>query len=211
MKKSAFDTAHQGSSMGSKIVVALERISEAFRVLLWNEGKTTGLSPLQVQVLIFLLHHEDAGKRKVSHLAAEFNMTKPTMSDAVKTLLAKGLVEKEADPSDQRSFALHLSPDGAALARQVSHFTEEIQVPIENLSPDEQANLLLNLFAIIRHLNRAGIITVQRMCFNCTHYRPDHEGHTHFCGLLNAPLRISELRVDCPEHQEKTMLPPVGD
>ncbi|TAK36154.1 MAG: MarR family transcriptional regulator [Saprospiraceae bacterium] len=204
MKKSAFDTAHQTGSTGGKIVVALERISEAFRVLLWNEGKSLGLSPLQVQVLIFLLHHSEVEKRKVGQLATEFNMTKATISDAVKTLETKGLVEKDFGQQDQRSFAIHLTPTGQAIARQTSHFTEEIQTPIENLPPGEQANLLLNLLSIIRHLNQTGIIGVQRMCFNCVHYGPGHEGHPHFCKLLNAPLKTAELRVDCPEHELRT-------
>lgn len=200
-KKSAFDAAHQHGSTGGKIVVALERISEAFRVLLWNEGKATGLSPLQVQLLIFLLHHPDEKKRKVGHLAAEFNMTKATVSDAVKTLLAKGLVEKKHDPDDGRSFSLNLTREGIALTGQLSHFCEEIQAPIEKLSEDEQTNLLLHLLAIIRHLNRAGILSVQRMCFNCTHYSPGQGGQDHYCKLLNTPLLASELRVDCPEHE----------
>lgn len=198
-KKSAFDTVHQQGSMGSKIVVALERISEAFRVLLWNEGKAEGLSPLQVQLLIFLLHHPDGEKRKVGHLAAEFNMTKATVSDAVKTLLSKGLVVKMPDPADQRSFSLTLTVEGEALASRASHFSSEIQTPIEQLSEDDQANLLLHLLGIIRHLNRAGVITVQRMCYNCAHYRI--QGSGHFCQLMNTPLQASELRVDCPEHE----------
>ncbi len=200
-EKSAFDAARQHGGMGGKIVVALERIAEAFRVLLWNEGKAAGLSPLQVQLLIFLLHHPNEEKRKVGRLAAEFNMTKPTVSDAVKALLVKGLVEKIPDPADQRSFSLALTPQGDSLARRASHFSVEIQTPIEQLPEGEQANLLLYLLGIIRHLNRAGVITVQRMCFSCAHYRPGLDGHGHFCQLMNTPLQVSELRVDCPEYE----------
>ncbi|MBX2928837.1 MAG: winged helix-turn-helix transcriptional regulator [Saprospiraceae bacterium] len=200
-EQSAFDATRQHGGTGGKIVVALERIAEAFRVLLWNEGKAAGLSPLQVQLLIFVLHHPEEEKRKVGRLAAEFNMTKPTVSDAVKALLAKELVEKIPDPVDQRSFSLALSPAGEALARRASHFSAEIQTPIEQLPEDEQANFLLHLLGIIRHLNHAGIITVQRMCFNCAHYRPGHDGQDHFCQLMNTPLQVSELRVDCPEHE----------
>jgi DNA-binding MarR family transcriptional regulator len=203
-EQSAFDAAGQHGGTGGKIVVALERIAEAFRVLLWTEGKAAGLSPLQVQLLIFVLHHPDEEKRKVGRLAAEFNMTKPTVSDAVKALLTKGLVEKVPDPVDQRSFSLALSPGGEALARRASHFSAEIQTPVEQLSGDEQANLLLHLLGIIRHLNRAGVITIQRMCFNCAHYRPGHEGHAHFCALLNSKLENAELRIDCPEYEEIT-------
>ena len=49
---SAFDVNQQLESSDHKIVVALERIAEAFRVLLWQETKKTGLSPIQLQLLI---------------------------------------------------------------------------------------------------------------------------------------------------------------
>ena len=51
--KSSFDLKRQSTKIESKIVVALERISEAFRVLLWNESKENSLSPIQIQLLIF--------------------------------------------------------------------------------------------------------------------------------------------------------------
>lgn len=85
MKRSAFNLAHQNTSVESKIIASLERVSQAFRVLLWNESKEFSLSPIQVQVLIFLLFHSSE-KRKVSYLADEFNMTKATISDTIKSL-----------------------------------------------------------------------------------------------------------------------------
>src|SRR5690554_2520049 len=94
--KSDFDLVHQNQSTESKIVASLERIAQAFRVLLWQESKEFSLSPIQVQLLIFLLHHSEE-KRKVSYLANEFNMTKATISDTVKTLENKGLISKVHD------------------------------------------------------------------------------------------------------------------
>lgn len=63
MNKSPFDLSHQNLTVDSKIVAALERISQAFRVLLWNESKELSLSPIQIQVLIFLLYHSDEKER----------------------------------------------------------------------------------------------------------------------------------------------------
>jgi hypothetical protein len=42
----SFDQYRQTEKTESKTVVALERISEAFRVLLWDESKKNGLSPI---------------------------------------------------------------------------------------------------------------------------------------------------------------------
>jgi DNA-binding MarR family transcriptional regulator len=196
MDYSPFDPAAQHQSASRKIVIALERIAEAFRVLLWNEGKALGLSPIQIQTLIFLLFHEPE-KRKVSFLAGEFNMTKATISDAVKALEQKGLIEKEYEPHDTRSYVIHLTERGRELAQQTSLFAGELLAPIEKMAESEQENLLLGLLEIIRHLNSAGVITPQRMCYTCAHYASDPP----YCRLLNQALAPADVRVDCPEHQ----------
>jgi len=196
MDYSPFDPSAQHQSASRKIVIALERIAEAFRVLLWNEGKAIGLSPIQIQTLIFLLFHSPE-KRKVSFLAGEFNMTKATISDAVKALELKGLIEKEPEPHDTRSYVIHLTEKGREIAEKTSLFAGELLAPIEEMAENDKENLLLSLLDIIRHLNEAGVITMQRMCLTCVHYAADPP----YCRLLGQPLAPAELRIDCPEHQ----------
>ncbi|MEZ5024711.1 MAG: hypothetical protein R2728_15915 [Chitinophagales bacterium] len=58
MEKSVFNTDYQQTSLTSKIVVGLERISGAFRYLLWEYAKTIELSPIQIQIIIFLAYHK---------------------------------------------------------------------------------------------------------------------------------------------------------
>jgi DNA-binding MarR family transcriptional regulator len=202
MKKSDFDLQHQNQSTESRIVAALEKISQAFRVLLWQESRDFALSPIQVQVLIFLLYHSEE-KRKVSYLAGEFNMTKATISDTIKALDQKGLIRKAYEPNDTRSYIMHLTERGRDIAAKTSLFTREIHTPIDQLHADDKENLLLSLLNIIRHLNKAGVITIQRMCMTCAYYQPSENGQKHFCKLLNQNLLVTDLRIDCPEHKMK--------
>lgn len=202
MKKSVFDLTHQNLSIESKIVASLERVSQAFRVLLWQESKEFSLSPIQVQVLIFLSQHSDE-KRKVSYLADEFNMTKATISDTIKTLEQKQLITKKYEQHDSRSFIIHLTQKGKEITKKTTLFTEQIQVPIDKLDSADKENLLLSLLDIIHHLNKSGIITIQRMCFSCHFYAFDKDKQEHFCGLLNNKLAESDLRIDCAEHIQK--------
>ncbi len=202
MSKSDFDLTHQNQSTESKIVASLERIAQAFRVLLWQESKEFSLSPIQVQVLIFLLHHSEE-KRKVSYLASEFNMTKATISDTIKTLEQKKLISKEYEQHDTRSYIIHLTKKGRDIADKTSLFTKEIHTPIDKLNQDDKENLLLSLLNIIRHLNRSEVITIQRMCMSCSYYQPLDKGQKHFCKLLNQNLHVKDLRIDCPEHELK--------
>lgn len=197
MKHSSFSLPHQNLRIESRIVVALERIAEAFRVLLWNESKENALSPIQIQILIFLLFHPQ-DKCKVSYLADEFNMTKATVSDSVKVLLKKRLISREVDPLDARSYAINLTPSGKKIAEKSSLFASSIEGPIEKLSGDQKVIVLNGLLKLIYDLNQAGIITIQRMCFTCSNYQ-DKNGN-HYCKLLHRQLADKELRVDCLEH-----------
>ena len=202
MEKSSFDLAYQNKNIESKIVASLERITQAFRVLLWNETKEFSLSPIQIQVLIFLLHHSEE-KRKVTYLADEFNMTKATISDTIKTLEQKKLIKKEYEQHDTRSYIIHLTTKGKVVAGKTSLFAKEIQVAIEKIHTIDKENLLLSLLGIIRYLNQSGIITIQRMCFTCSYYKSQKNGKEHFCSLLNQKLADIELRIDCSEHEMK--------
>ncbi len=198
MIKSVFDINQQNIRIESKIVVALERISEAFRVLLWQESKVNKLSPIQTQILIFLLFHTNE-KCKISYLANEFNMTKATISDSVKLLLDKNLVKKEYDIIDSRSFSILLTNEGKKTAQKSSSFAGVIEKPITDFTDKQKEILLISLLELINKLNEEGVITVQRMCLSCKFYNKNKT--THYCNLLNKPLLNNELRVDCSEHQ----------
>lgn len=198
MNHSSFNLNEQNQKIESRIVVALERISEAFRVLLWNESKENSLSPIQIQILIFIQFHA-LEKCKVSYLADEFNMTRATISDSVRVLFTKELVAKETDPNDTRSYTLSLTNKGKKIARKASFFASSIEKPIEKLTQEQTTVMLNGLLKLIYDLNQSGIITIQRMCFTCSYYNSDNG--IHYCNLLKAKLAESEIRLDCPEHE----------
>ena len=198
MKYSSFNLEEQNQNIESRIVVALERISEAFRVLLWNESKENSLSPIQIQILIFIQFHAQE-KCKVGYLADEFNMTKATISDSVRVLHAKELLTKETDPLDTRSSTLSLTDEGKNIAKKASFFASSIEQPIKKLTQEQKTIMLNGLLKLIYDLNKSGIITIQRMCFTCSFYNA--KNGTHYCNLLKTKLAESEIRVDCPEHE----------
>ena len=197
-KTSIFNPEQQAGNLSSKVVAALERLSATFRVLLWNEAKQHGLSPIQVQLLIFLLYYPEE-KRTVTHLAYHFNMTKATISDAVKSLESKQLLTRKITEGDSRSHSLHLSKEGKAMARKVERFAIPMQDAVNQLPEDNQATLLESLLQLIYQLNQAEVITPQTMCQNCRFYAQKNGGH--YCNLVKSPLKAGDLRVDCPEFQ----------
>ena len=192
-KLSAFNPECQAESVSSKVVVALERVSQAFRVMLWNEGKLYGLSPIQIQLLTFLLHYPEE-KRTVTFLAGFFNMTKATISDAVKALESKGYLTRKVVVTDSRSSSLHLTREGKAIARKVEKFAAPLQNIVDQLPGKEQGLLLEQLQTLIHQLNGEQILSPQSMCFNCAHYA---KKKGHFCNVLSTPLSAAELRFEC--------------
>jgi DNA-binding MarR family transcriptional regulator len=198
MSLSVFNPSVQNQSLDAKVVVGLERVAEVFRVLLWQQSRATGLSPIQTQLLLFLAFHGPE-KRKVSYLAQEFNLTKPTVSDAVKVLVEKGLLNRIDEPADSRSHSLSLTPAGQQVVEQTGNFASLLQEIIGQFSEERKTVLYQSLFALIGQLQQRGIITIQRMCQTCTYY--NYNGTIHFCGLLTIPLETNNLRLDCPEHQ----------
>src|SRR5690606_11969857 len=156
MKPSDFDLEHQNQNIESKIVVALERISQSFRSLLWQESTASSLSPIQIQILIFLLHHSEE-KRKVSYLAKEFNLSKATVSETVKLLIKKKLAHKINATNDDRSFLISLTAQGKKIAKHSSTFSSEINKPIDLLPKKDKEALHLSLLNIIKHLNETGV------------------------------------------------------
>lgn len=195
-----FDLLSQQQSIESKLVVALERISEAFRVMLWQHSKEQGLSPIQIQILIFCRYH-DRSMCKVGYLAREFNMTKATVSDSVKVLQKKGLIGKEPEPQDNRSYGIIITPKGEQLLKQVAPFAGEMVTALKGLSSLEKTNMFSGLLRVIHHLNHQGIISIQRMCHTCRFYQRSLQGP--YCNFLQQPLRDKDLRIDCPVYQDK--------
>ena len=59
MNQSDFNLIIQNQHIESKIIASFERIAQIFRVLLWQESKKYSLSPIQIQILIFLLRDSE--------------------------------------------------------------------------------------------------------------------------------------------------------
>lgn len=198
MTESIFNLAFQQDDLKSKIVVALERISEVFRALLWEHAKTIGLSPIQIQILIFVAYHEES-LCNVSHLAKEFNVTKPTISDAVRVLDKKGFISKHTAEHDSRRYSIALTKEGKAIVKETENFAEPIKQQLQQFSNDHLSHFHTQLVQLISGLNKSGILTEQRTCHSCRFF--DKQNGQSFCKLMKKPLKADDIRVDCPEFE----------
>lgn len=201
MSKSVFNPNIQANDISSKIVAGLERISEVFKVLLWEKAKLLGLSPIQIQLLIFIAYHK-IEFCNVSHLAKEFNLTKPTISDAVRVLINKEIIKKDYSLADSRRYSIHLTTLGKELVEEIVGFANPLKNQLKNIDQESLDALFVTISKVIYQLNQQGVLTVQRTCFACKFYEKNK--NKAICNLLNKELLDSEIRLDCPEYEEKS-------
>ena len=194
-----FDPMLQGTTLEGRIIVALQKVSEAFRVLLWEKAKEHSLSPIQIQIMIFIKYHPEE-MCKVAYLAQEFNLTKATISDAVKTLISKKVLRKAQCSYDNRSFVLSLTEGGDNVVNDIESYTSDFNESLQGVSDGSKPMLLQELMGIIYQLNKLNIITHQRMCFTCNHYNGDRV-NAHYCGFLQSRMDTKSLRIDCIDYK----------
>ncbi len=198
MNDPIFHQDDQNTELSSKIVVGLQRISEAFKVLLWEKAKEFGLSPIQIQILIFVSYHKQEFCN-VSYLAKEFNITKPTVSDAVKVLEKKGMIQKDYSSPDSRSYSIFLSEEGKNIVSKTETFVNPIKKQLDSIGQSKLENIFTTLSSLIYQLNRQGILSVQRTCYACKFYEK-HQTQD-YCNLLQKELLGQDIRLDCPEFE----------
>jgi DNA-binding MarR family transcriptional regulator len=107
----------------------------------------------------YAIHELDHGDTPLSQreLADRLLLEKSTVSRMVADLERKGLVERERDPDNRRTYRLRLTDDGRAFhARMAAAFGAQFQEWTAALSADEREALLVGLPALIRVLRGSG-------------------------------------------------------
>jgi DNA-binding MarR family transcriptional regulator len=191
-------------SLDSKIVAALDRISDALQVLARRSAGSRELSPTQMRVLARLY----AGPPPVAQtgeLAREFDVADPTISDAVAALRRKKFIEHSQDPADRRRHQLRLTAAGHTAAHAVSRWTAPAEVASSGIPRQEAEQLLQTLLDLLQRMHTAGMLTVVRACTTCQHFERGTAGtrhEPHRCTHFGYTLTASDLRVDCAEHTD---------
>lgn len=196
---SIFSLPDQHDDTNSKIVAGLERISQVLRYLMWERGKEYGLTPIQMQCLIFIKYHDEEFCRG-SQMAREFEVTPVTISQAVRTLTDKGLLDKKPSAEDARIQTLFLTSEGKKVTRKIDSWANEVLDHVQQLSPDEKETALAFILKLIESMYERGVVTTARQCTTCRFFRPDGDD-SFYCKLLEKKLLLENLRIDCPEHE----------
>jgi DNA-binding MarR family transcriptional regulator len=185
------------AGLDRKVLAAVERLGRALRAARQQVATRHELSLLGLSVVETLA---DGRARRVGDLAAELDVSQPTVSDAVATLHKRGLISRDRDPTDLRTTLVTLTGPGKAVAADIATELQPV-LGAEAGTTADRATTLRVLLGEIARLQHAGVITVNRSCLTCHHFQAPGARSLARCLLLGTALRDQDLRVDCAEHR----------
>ena len=184
------------------IIVALERISQVFRSLLWEHAKKENLSPIQIQFLLYIASHPGRYST-VTQIAREFSLTPATVSDAVKTLELKKLIHRMQSRKDKRKSLLVLTKSGQNITHNLKHWIDPINEHLEQFTEMERKKVLKFLLNFVTSLSEAKLLQEVKTCLSCVYYnqKGSEIPEKARCVLRNVPLNGLDLRLNCPNYK----------
>jgi len=193
--------------LGKRVAIGLHKLGLAMKQQGWHLASKEGLSATQGQI-VSLLATAGSGSGSAmtaSEVATNLGVTLATVSDSLRVLVEKKLVEKAPDPRHPRASLLLLTDAGKEAARRINDWPDFLAAAVDELSPEEQGAMLNGVVKMIRSLQTRGLVPVARMCVSCKFFQPnvhDDDELPHHCAFVDAPMRASDLRVECREYEE---------
>lgn len=99
-------------SVDADDLIALQRATHALILALDLELAELGLSASETNLLACL---PPGSARRIGELVADTGQRPSTVTGILDRLERRGLVQRELDPDDRRSFRVALTPDGASM------------------------------------------------------------------------------------------------
>ena len=191
------------SELDHLLIVSLEKLSQVFRSLLWDNAKQMNLSPIQIQFLIYIHSHLKKFS-SVSEIARVFNLTAPTVSDAVKSLESKGMIQKIVSRRDRRRYPIALTRKGREVARNLSTWYEPLLKHLPNATAEKRESVLLFLLEFMDSLKHEKLLSDINPCISCVFFSVEksENGSDEFsCTFRKVSLNGGQLQLNCPNYK----------
>ncbi|GAB2602289.1 MarR family transcriptional regulator [Paractinoplanes abujensis] len=196
-----------GPPASSQLLIGLARLGQAVRMEAWRNAGPHNLSPLQADIVTLL--QGKAQPIRQGEIVAALASTPPTVSDAVKVLRKKELLEASRDPGDARALLLGLTEAGRAEAERLRGESEVLSGAVAALSREDFAAMLRGTATLMLQLQDRKAIPISQMCLTCRFFapraHPEDPARPHHCNFVDAPFGDAELRVTCPDHEAKDL------
>lgn len=155
---------------------------------------TTGLNPTQWAALSYL---SDANRfsRSPSQVAEFMAATRGTVSQTLKALARKELIEEVRSETDRRWISYNVSKKGQRALKRLTVMDEAVDA----VEPEAAELLVKALEGLLRAALEARGKKPFGECKTCRHYQPGQAGG--YCTLLKETLTRAESRQICHEHR----------
>lgn len=176
----------------ARIALGLFRLYQGMEALIRKRGEAEGLSPSQVQALLFLSHAHPR-YTGIGAIARRFSIAPATASRIVDNLEKKGLVKRSRDEEDRRSVRVELTTAGRRTVRKIAEIVARLEGYAHGLAAGEQRTLVNGLEEILQSLHREGFLASFGVCRSCPFFVEDVYPRTpkpHLCRLTGE--RLSE-------------------
>ena len=167
-----YNPDYQNQNLAVRSVAALDKVSDTLKALLWSGQKQSGLSPLQLKLLLFIAYHE-AKYNSISQLVEEFQVTKATISDCIKALEKQKLLSKVLNHKDNRRFHIELTEKGTQKVSEIKPFANPLIQVLQSENNEDLETLYNSMFSILSKLNKGKQLNLKRSCSDCKAYRSD--------------------------------------
>lgn len=178
----------------ARIAQILLRLHQGIEALMRRLGEEMGLSPTQIQVLLFLSHaHPDY--RGVSAIAKRFSIAPATASRVIDNLEGKGLVRRAREKGDRRRVRVELTPAGRKVAARILEIARRLENYVKQLPGGKLEALSQGLEGILRAFHQDGYLALSSICRTCPYFKenayPD-TSKSHLCRLTGERLSDKE-------------------
>jgi MarR family transcriptional regulator, organic hydroperoxide resistance regulator len=175
----------------------LERLSAYLRIDSRQSLINHGLQPIQLEVLHYLSvcnRFSDTPMAVTEYLG----QTKGTVSQTIKLLEERGLLEKIDDKLDKRVAHLKLTDAGKSLLK------ETLPTPLfvkacDDLTDKEQEQITVAFDLLLKKIIQTNELKSFGVCKTCR-YNSHSDKDGHFCNLVQVKLGIKDTQLICREH-----------
>jgi len=143
------DTDGPGGASSSTVARLRLVVARLYRQLAQSSADDLNLTYAQLSALA---RTEEYGPLRLGELAGLEHVAAPSLTRTVRPLAEAGLIGKQPDPSDGRSWLVSITPEGSALLQRIRRQRSELLVRRMSRLTPEQLDTLLAALPVLEHL-----------------------------------------------------------
>ena len=140
--------------MALEFLSPLHKASRQITMYLEDQTRELGVSPLEGHVLTYLRKYAPA---PVGELVRVFGVKQSTFTSLLDRLERDGLVRREPNPADRRSFLIHITERGRELTTRLNRLLEKLEDDIRARLRQAEAKGFHAVMAAVEDVTRVQV------------------------------------------------------